>query len=84
MRLPWGVDSVNLTQQGQIFDSLRSNPTKAGIGANVVLVAAAIDKALLEALGMPIAQGPGEGRFIVDADGAHPMPARRSIPLTVE
>ena len=33
------------------------------------------DNALLEALGMPVAVGPGEGRFIVDADGAHPMPA---------
>jgi hypothetical protein len=33
---------------------------------------------------MPAAVGPGEGRFIVDADGAHSMPARRSIPLTVE
>jgi len=42
------------------------------------------DRALLEALGMPVAVGPGEGRFIVDADGAHPMPARRSIPLSVE
>ncbi len=42
------------------------------------------DHALLEALGMPIAEGPGEGRFIVDATGAHPMPARRSIPLTVQ
>jgi biotin synthase len=42
------------------------------------------DHALLEALGMPAAAGPGEGRFIVDADGAHSMPARRSIPLTVE
>jgi biotin synthase len=43
------------------------------------------DHALLDALGMPVAEGPGEGRFIVDAHGAHPMPARRSpIPLTVE
>ena len=42
------------------------------------------DHALLDALGMPVADGPGEGRFIVDADGAHSMPARRSIPLTVE
>src|SRR5262249_41801180 len=40
------------------------------------------DHALLEALGMPQAEGPGEGRFIVDAAGAHPMPARRSIPVT--
>ena len=29
------------------------------------------DHALLEALGMPVAEGPGEGRFIVDATGAH-------------
>ena len=43
------------------------------------------DHALLEALGMPVADGPGEGRFIVDATGAHARPpARRSIPLTVE
>jgi biotin synthase len=43
------------------------------------------DHALLEALGMPVAEGPGEGRFIVDATGAHARPARRSaIPLTVE
>jgi biotin synthase len=43
------------------------------------------DHALLDALGMPVAEGPGEGRFIVDAHGAHSMPARRSaIPLTVE
>ncbi|HEX9467360.1 MAG TPA: biotin synthase BioB [Acidimicrobiia bacterium] len=34
------------------------------------------DHALLEALGMPVAAGPGEGRFVVDADGAHPRPAR--------
>jgi biotin synthase len=40
------------------------------------------DHALLEALGMPVAEGPGEGRFIVDARGAKALPARRSIPLT--
>ena len=39
------------------------------------------DRALLDALGMPVAVGPGEGRFIVDAEGAHPMPARKSIPF---
>ena len=32
------------------------------------------DHALLEALGMPVADGPGEGRFIVDANGAHALP----------
>ena len=42
------------------------------------------DHALLEALGMPVAEGPGEGRFIVDATGAQARPARRSIPVTVE
>jgi biotin synthase len=43
------------------------------------------DHALLEALGMPVAEGPGEGRFVVDATGAHSRPARGSrIPLTVE
>lgn len=43
------------------------------------------DKAMLDALGMPIAEGPGEGRFVVDGAGAHPRPAqptRRTIPVT--
>ena len=35
------------------------------------------DHALLEALGMPVADGPGEGRFVVDAD-RRPRPARRA------
>lgn len=42
------------------------------------------DHALLEALGMPVAEGPGEGRFIVDATGGHSLPAkppRRTIPV---
>ena len=34
------------------------------------------DLALLDALGMPVADGPGEGRFVVDADGAHARPRR--------
>ena len=34
------------------------------------------DLALLEALGMPVADGPGEGRFVVDAGGAHARPAQ--------
>lgn len=38
------------------------------------------DHALLDALGMPVAEGPGEGRFIVDADGAHAKPAQPSLP----
>ena len=42
------------------------------------------DQALLEALGMPVATGPGEGRFVVDADGAHPRPARRPITVRAE
>src|SRR5215831_9178206 len=43
------------------------------------------DLALLDALGMPVADGPGEGRFVVDADGAHARPARRTrIPVTTE
>jgi biotin synthase len=44
------------------------------------------DHALLDALGMPAAVGPGEGRFIVDGDGAHARPAkppRRTIPVSV-
>lgn len=43
------------------------------------------DHALLEALGMPVADGPGEGRFVIDATGAHALPAkpqRTSIPVT--
>jgi len=48
------------------------------------------DLALLDALGMPVAEGPGEGRFIVDGDGAHARPAQaapkspkgRSIPVS--
>ncbi len=45
------------------------------------------DHALLDALGMPVADGPGEGRYIVDATGAHARPAppeRSTIPLRVE
>ena len=45
------------------------------------------DVALLEALGMPVATGPGEGRFVVAADGTHvltPPPRRRTIPVRVE
>jgi len=42
------------------------------------------DHALLEALGMPVADGPGEGRFIVDGTGAHSRPAKKTIPLTVQ
>ena len=42
------------------------------------------DHALLDALGMPVADGPGEGRFVVDAGGAHARPAqapRTTIPV---
>jgi biotin synthase len=45
------------------------------------------DHALLDALGMPVAEGPGEGRFVVDADGAHSRPAlpvRVAIPVRAE
>jgi biotin synthase len=45
------------------------------------------DHALLEALGMPVADGPGEGRFVVDAAGAHARPARPhrvGIPVRAE
>ena len=38
------------------------------------------DLALLDALGMPVADGPGEGRFVVDADGAHPAPHALTFP----
>lgn len=43
------------------------------------------DHALLDALGMPVADGPGEGRFVVDATGTHKLPAkppRPTIPVT--
>jgi biotin synthase len=62
-------------------------------GANALIVgnylttigrAAEDDHALLEALGMPVAEGPGEGRFVVDATGGHARPARASIPVSVE
>jgi biotin synthase len=61
-------------------------------GANALIVgnyltttgrAAEDDHALLDALGMPVADGPGEGRFVVDATGAHARPARKSIPITL-
>jgi biotin synthase len=43
------------------------------------------DLALLDTLGMPVADGPGEGRFVVDAAGAHARPARgSSIPVRAE
>ena len=42
------------------------------------------DHDLLEALGMPVADGPGEGRFVIDADGAHARPARVTIPVHAE
>jgi biotin synthase len=35
------------------------------------------DHALLDALGMPVADGPGEGRVVIDGSGAHARPARR-------
>ncbi len=62
-------------------------------GANALIVgnylttsgrSAEDDLALLDALGMPVADGPGEGRFVVDADGAHArpaQPARTTIPV---
>jgi len=68
-------------------------------GANALIVGnylttggrpAAEDHALLDALGMPVADGPGEGRFVVDGQGAHARPARAptsvstAIPVTAE
>jgi biotin synthase len=41
------------------------------------------DLALLDALGMPVADGPGEGRFVVDGHGTRALPAspqRTAIP----
>lgn len=43
------------------------------------------DHALLEALGMPVADGSGEGRFVIDVHGTHALPAEASgptIPVT--
>jgi biotin synthase len=63
-------------------------------GANALIVgnylttggrSAEEDKALLDALGMPVAEGPGEGRFVIDDRGAHALPARparTTIPVT--
>lgn len=34
------------------------------------------DVALLESMGMPLAGGPGEGRYVVAADGNHALPPR--------
>ncbi len=34
------------------------------------------DRLLLDTLGMPIAEGVGEGRYVVDATGSHALPAR--------
>jgi len=38
------------------------------------------DRTMLDALGMPVADGPGEGRYVVDAAGAHALPARAAPP----
>src|SRR5438094_4267786 len=38
------------------------------------------DLALLDALGMPVADGPGEGRFVVDDTGGHALPAQPARP----
>lgn len=56
-------------------------------GANALIVgnylttigrAPSDDVALLESLGMPVAGAePGEGRFVLDADGSHALPPRR-------
>ncbi len=43
------------------------------------------DVALLETLGMPIAgAGPGEGRFILDAHGAHSLPPRAAPVVQIQ
>ena len=61
-------------------------------GANALIIGnylttsgrpASDDLALLEALGMPVADGPGEGRVIIDSTGSTSLPARRPIPLQV-
>jgi len=62
-------------------------------GANALIVgnylttigrSPAEDRALLDALGMPVADGPGEGRFVVDEGGGHPRPARVGIPVRAD
>jgi biotin synthase len=60
-------------------------------GANALIVGnylttagrpAEADLALLDALGMPVADGPGEGRIVVDAGGAEIRPpGRATIPV---
>ena len=42
------------------------------------------DRALLDALGMPVADGPGEGRFVVDGNGAHARRAGAAIPVRAD
>jgi biotin synthase len=62
-------------------------------GANALIVGNSLttagrspdeDRALLDALGMPVADGPGEGRFVVDEAGAHARPARTAIPVRAD
>jgi len=62
-------------------------------GANALIVgnylttggrSPAEDQALLDALGMPVAAGPSEGRFVVDEAGAHARPARVGIPVRAD
>ena len=63
-------------------------------GANALIIgnylttigrAPADDVALLETLGMPIAgAGPGEGRFILDAHGAHSLPPRSTPVVQIQ
>jgi hypothetical protein len=43
---------------------------------------------LLDALGMPVGGGAGEGRYVIDGAGAHPRPASAApgaaaVPVTV-
>jgi biotin synthase len=57
-------------------------------GANALIVGnylttsgrpAAADLALLDALGMPVADGPSEGRYVVDGSGAHALAPRADV-----
>ena len=36
------------------------------------------DHLMLDSLGMPVAEGPSEGRFVVDSRGSHSLPAKAS------
>ena len=65
----------------RLWDTTGVKPTvksEPGGSAGVRLVLVTPDSELL----VGVADGPGEGRFIVDETGAHARPVRKSIPVT--